>query len=463
MIIREGVHRLYLSSSGGRSYVGNVQLRTASKFRCFSSHGSPEMAKPHGSVGSLDAPATQPSGADKILPVSFGKQKRRRGLPAIDRTSSQNKGSRSASGPLAGSPSSSDRSPRQQESKNGSQPLSGNAQQDHMAMPPHLSARIGRSPPRQHGSVFGPRVAVNQQREDKNGSSPSSGADDRRRSHQEASTSAADVSDIGDRAQGILQIGASGAQIPLYGRDVESILKAVNLDKQRLDSYSEAMPDDQDDMLEVTFNQLPKGFNRRDFDWSGQTNYTGIQRKVREERMQWQASRVSGSTEKIMMTLDGEPVAVLPLWVAVYQEDENGLARLHESTFPLSPDLVDQLESDLQPFCAVAGLSFQECDERHGPWRNYYVGVVGDVDSEEDDVLWPNQAIHGNRTIYNVRNGWDIARFLADAVKEDVESHLGNLKRLQEERQYKSGWAYHMLRSRWGEPVLRNFDVRVDT
>ena len=43
--------------------------------------------------------------------------------------------------------------------------------------------------------------------------------------------------------------------------------------------------------------------------------------------MQWQASRVSGSTEKIRMTLDGEPVAVLPLWVAVYQEDENGLAR----------------------------------------------------------------------------------------------------------------------------------------
>lgn len=38
------------------------------------------------------------------------------------------------------------------------------------------------------------------------------------------------------------------------------------------------------------------------------------------------------------------------------------------------------------------------------------------------------QVIHGNRTIYNVRNGWDIARFLADAVKEDVEGHLGNLK-----------------------------------
>lgn len=43
--------------------------------------------------------------------------------------------------------------------------------------------------------------------------------------------------------------------------------------------------------------------------------------------MQWQASKVSGSTEKIIMTLDGEEVAVLPLWVAVYQEVENGLAR----------------------------------------------------------------------------------------------------------------------------------------
>ncbi len=63
-------------------------------------------------------------------------------------------------------------------------------------------------------------------------------------------------------------------------RDVESILKAINLDKQRLDSYSEAMPDDEDEMLEVTFDQLPKGFIRRDFDWSGHTDYTGMQRKV---------------------------------------------------------------------------------------------------------------------------------------------------------------------------------------
>jgi hypothetical protein len=38
------------------------------------------------------------------------------------------------------------------------------------------------------------------------------------------------------------------------------------------------------------------------------------------------------------------------------------------------------------------------------------------------------QVIHGRRTMYNVRNGWDIARFLGDAVEEDVRMHLANLQ-----------------------------------
>lgn len=67
------------------------------------------------------------------------------------------------------------------------------------------------------------------------------------------------------------------------------------------------------------------------------------------------------------------------------------ICRLHESTFAVTPDLVEELESELKPFCAVAGLSFEECDERAGPWRNYYVGVAGDVDADEHEVLWPNQ------------------------------------------------------------------------
>lgn len=38
------------------------------------------------------------------------------------------------------------------------------------------------------------------------------------------------------------------------------------------------------------------------------------------------------------------------------------------------------------------------------------------------------QVLHERRTLYNCRNGWDIARFLADATPEDVEAHLFNLR-----------------------------------
>lgn len=40
----------------------------------------------------------------------------------------------------------------------------------------------------------------------------------------------------------------------------------------------------------------------------------------------------------------------------------------------------------------------------------------------------PVQVVHGGRTVYNVRNGWDIARFLGDPMREDVEGHLANLQ-----------------------------------
>lgn len=29
--------------------------------------------------------------------------------------------------------------------------------------------------------------------------------------------------------------------------------------------------------------------------------------------------------------------------------------------------------------------------ERAGPWRNYFIGVIGTFAPDEDDVLWPNQ------------------------------------------------------------------------
>lgn len=38
------------------------------------------------------------------------------------------------------------------------------------------------------------------------------------------------------------------------------------------------------------------------------------------------------------------------------------------------------------------------------------------------------QVLHGERSLYNARGGWDLARFLADPDKDDVEAHLANLR-----------------------------------
>ena len=63
---------------------------------------------------------------------------------------------------------------------------------------------------------------------------------------------------------------------------------------------------------------------------------------------------------------------------------------------PLQPDLVDRLGLDLAPFCSTSGLLFSSaCDVHQGPWRNYFVGLVGEVAVVEDEILWPNQVRTG--------------------------------------------------------------------
>ncbi len=64
------------------------------------------------------------------------------------------------------------------------------------------------------------------------GSRRSSASDERRASQQGASTSAAEVSDTGDKAEGVLQLGASGARIPLYGRFALFSLILLDLEVQ---------------------------------------------------------------------------------------------------------------------------------------------------------------------------------------------------------------------------------------
>ena len=52
--------------------------------------------------------------------------------------------------------------------------------------------------------------------------------------------------------------------------------------------------------------------------------------QTQEQRAQWLAAKGTGNTEKVVMTLEGETVSVLPLWVAVHQSLEGGLARCAE-------------------------------------------------------------------------------------------------------------------------------------
>ena len=75
---------------------------------------------------------------------------------------------------------------------------------------------------------------------------------------------------------------------------------------------------------------------------------------------------------------------------------------MHESTCPVDDAVVEQLTEPLHCLATVDGLAFSDSDRRSGPWRNYFVGIVGAVAADENDVLWPNQVLtysSGNATL----------------------------------------------------------------
>lgn len=148
-------------------------------------------------------------------------------------------------------------------------------------------------------------------------------------------------------------------------------------------------------------------------------------------------------------------IPVRPLWIAIHQDGPMGLAQLYDSPAPLETEIMKRLSAPMSPFASVTGLSFSsQTDVRHGPWHNFFVGLVGGVAVEEHEILWPNQILHKDRVLFNVRHGVDVARFLADPRPKDVQEHADNLERLAAERKYRKGWCWHMLRARWGEQAL---------
>lgn len=83
---------------------------------------------------------------------------------------------------------------------------------------------------------------------------------------------------------------------------------------------------------------------------------------------------------------------------------------------PLLPDVVGRLSADITPFCAVEGLSFRGlADSAEGPWRNFFVGLVGSVAAHEDDILWPNQVREGEHRV-GARGGGAAAPLLLPSL-----------------------------------------------
>jgi hypothetical protein len=179
---------------------------------------------------------------------------------------------------------------------------------------------------------------------------------------------------------------------------------------------------------------------------------------AQEEVMDGQ--RITKHSDGIRVILAGQELKISPLWISVLVDDNMTTAKVYESVVPIEEEVIDKLDNTMDPFFESENLKFDDMAEfTSGPWRNYFIGVVGEVSVEEDGNLWPNQVLHKDRCLYNVRNASDLVKFLADPNEEDIKSHLSNLERLARERNYKRGWCWYMLKSRWGEQALAKFGI----
>lgn len=170
--------------------------------------------------------------------------------------------------------------------------------------------------------------------------------------------------------------------------------------------------------------------------------------------------KVTSNEEGIKVLLGGQELSVSPLWISVRVDGQTKRSSVFESIIPIEEQTVQNIGEDLIPFFESDELVFEEQAEfKSGPWRNYFIGIVGEVSVTEDGNLWPNQVLHKDRCLYNVRNASDLVKFLADPTKEDIENHLGNLERLAQERDYKRGWCWYMLKTRWGQRALDKYGI----
>ena len=201
---------------------------------------------------------------------------------------------------------------------------------------------------------------------------------------------------------------------------------------------------------------------------------------------------LSSQNEVISTRQTTRASSIVPLWISVHVDEESKTASLYESVVPVESNVVEKLEMKdswrpfyvvrleeeeadrnryraygLEPDERVPRLTFEEYPElTAGSWRNYFVGIWGDVAALDEGTLWPNRVLHKDRCVFNVRNGLDLVRFLADPRKKDIEDHARNLERLANGgvevvepapggEETMSSWEWGLLKPRWGSHGLK--------
>lgn len=69
---------------------------------------------------------------------------------------------------------------------------------------------------------------------------------------------------------------------------------------------------------------------------------------------------------------------------------------------PLDDEELAKLPHQVSPLLQLEGLNFRRnIDLCRGAWRNFFIGVSGDVGPAEEDVLWPNQVVSHNQSRFS--------------------------------------------------------------
>eukprot|EP00803_Ostreobium_quekettii_P008214 evm.model.scf_3526.2 EVM.evm.TU.scf_3526.2 scf_3526:11258-12613(+) len=168
-----------------------------------------------------------------------------------------------------------------------------------------------------------------------------------------------------------------------------------------------------------------------------------------------------GEPSVVTMVVRGETLFVRPMWLSLYQEEEDGSAEMYIGILPANPEYGKMLREAAVPVATVRGYRFKDSDAQCPGWNSYFVGLVGELGASPHNTLFPNYVFHKERVVRNVETFRHLASFLAEATREGIESHLKNLQIIKEERGYRDEWCYYTLRDRWGDAALKYHQIDI--